>query len=309
MRPFGIGVPAARVADTGHRAISRPDVTVCRTTAPSPSDGAVAALESSASGGVHPDRLERARAATALVVRRHALMPRPGGFWIEALPRTLLSRGGGALAGIAGSGTAFLVTPRHVVTAAHVIDRSWIAKAAFVLDFVPACLRLPEGGLPLRYEFTEDAVLFGAGLVDPDLVAQRDDIRVVELAQPARRTGIAVAPLDAIALGQPVAMLGCARMEPVSIAAATGGASSSRVLWFDERLVKTGVRAFQGNSGSPLLDACGDVLGVHIGMVPDGPIRNRAIPAGTEPGITAAAAIRLRRIRATLARIGAALRH
>lgn len=308
MMPIGIEASAARGADTHDCTLSRPDVTVCRTTAPSPSDGAVASRQSSAAAEVHPDRLEHARAATALVVRRHALMPRPGGFWIEALPRTLLSRGGGTLPGIAGCGTAFLVTPHHVVTAAHVIDRSWIAKAAFLFDFVPACLRPPEGRLPLRYEFTGDSVVFGAGLIDSDPVAQRDDIRVVELTGPARRNGITVAPFDAMSLGQPVAMLGCARMEPVSIAAATGGGSPARVLWFDERLVKTSVRAFQGNSGSALLDARGDVLGVHIGMVPDGSFRNPAIPAGMDGRITAASAIRLRRIRATLARIGAELR-
>lgn len=308
MMRIGLVPAAARSTDAQACATSCPDVAADRTIAPSPCDGAIAAPASAASAGIHPDRLERAMAATALVVRRHALMPRPGGFWIEALPRTVLSRGGGTLPGIAGSGTAFLVTPRHVVTAAHVVDRSWIAKSAFVFDYVPACLRHAEGNLPLRYEFAEMSVMFGVSVVDPDAVARTDDISVVELAGPAQRCGIAVAPLHAMAPGQPVAMPGCARMEPVSVAAATGRGPPFRVLSFDARLVRTSVRAFPGNSGSPLLNAHGDVLGVHTGMVYDRSSRSGGVPCGADSGVAAASAIRLRRIRTTLESIGADIR-
>jgi hypothetical protein len=252
------------------------------------------------------DQFARCIGATAFVVRRKSLIPCPAGYWIEALPRTLMSRGGGAAPAVAGAGTAFLVTPQHFVTAAHVIDRHWVANAAFVFDFHAACLRQPEGSLPLRYEFAASSVALGAAILGAEAALRGDDITVVELTQPTSRRGIAIATFDELELAQSVAMVGCARLQPMTVVTAIGDESPARVLSFDARIVQTNIDAFQGNSGSALLDASGDVLGVHIGISADddGTAHGNA-PAGEDNDVAVASAVRLRVMREVLVSVGA----
>lgn len=247
-----------RLPSQGTRA-SRPGFAESRET-----DAVRAAAPSLRSAG---DRFARSIAATALVVRRRLLVPSPGGYWIQALPRTLLSSSG--MPCIAGKGTAFLVTPQHLVTAAHVIDRRWVADSAFVFDFHAACLKQPDGNRPLRYEFAADSVASGASIVGPDRDVCGDDITVVELHRPVPRCGVAVAPLDTLAQNQPVKLVGCARLQPIAIIG-TADETPARVLQFDARVIHSDIAALPGSSGSALLDADGHALGVQSRLHDDG---------------------------------------
>lgn len=281
---------------------------VVRSHRPALSCGADEGYEGIVAADACPDRFSRCIAATAFVVRRKSLIPCPAGFWIEALPRTLMSRSGGMPA-VAGAGTAFLVTPQHFVTAAHVIDHHWVANAAFVFDFHAACLRQPEGNLPLRYEIAASSVAFGAAIVGPEAALRGDDVTVVALKQPTSRTGIAIAKFDALDLAQSVAMVGCARLQPMTVVTALDDERPARVLSFDARIVQTNIDAFQGNSGSALLDASGDALGVHVGISTgdDGDVHGTPSNAN-DHDVAVASAVRLRVIRDVLASIGAEIR-
>jgi len=289
-------------------AIWQSGAAVVRTSRPAQSCGTDDGFEAILSADACPDRFARCIAATAFVVRRKSLIPCPAGYWIEALPRTLMSPHGGAPA-VAGAGTAFLVTPQHFVTAAHVIDHHWVANAAFVFDFHAACLRPPEGSLPLRYEITASSVVFGAAIVGPNAALQGDDITVVALTQPTSRSGIAIAPFDTLDLAQSVAMVGCARLQPMTVVTAIDDERPARVLSFDARIVQTNIDAFQGNSGSALLDASGDALGVHVGISADDDVDvHGALSNREDNDIAVASAVRLRVIRDVLESIGAEIR-
>ncbi|MBL8299801.1 MAG: trypsin-like peptidase domain-containing protein [Rhodanobacteraceae bacterium] len=284
-----------------------------RETAPRPSGGAVArevsaTAESAVSAEICSGHFAHCIAATAVVVPRQLLIPGPRGeLWTEALPRTLIGRGAGALPGVAGSGTAFLVTPRHVVTAAHVVNPHRITHSAFVFGFTAASLRQPGDGLPLRYLFDHEAIAYGVSVTVPGATPCHDDISLIELSKPIERRGIAIAQPDAIALNQPVTLVGCAGLQPVT-AAMAGVDPPARVLAFDERIAQTSVRVAQGNSGSPLLDSNGDALGVHVSMATP-TIRQPASPSVIgNAGMVVASAVRMRVILDALVKIGAQIR-
>ncbi|HSX59002.1 MAG TPA: serine protease [Tahibacter sp.] len=274
---------------------------------PSSSKTAVETLGIPQASEATAKRFERCLAATALVVRTHALIPCPAGFWLEALPSAAGSDAVERLPSIAGGiGTAFLVTPQHMVTAAHAIDEYWIGSSAFVFDLHAGCLRQPEDDLPLRYEVPAYNVAFGSTVSEHTTARRSDDIAIVTLKEPTSRLGVVIANLNRLVAHQEVAMIGCARMQPLTIVAQTEQGPAPFVHSFTEDIIRTNVDSFQGNSGSPLLDAQGHVLGVHVGITGDGRDNgSKSSPDGS--GVAVASAVRVRVIGDRLAKIGAAI--
>lgn len=254
-------------------------------------------------------RFATACSATALVLRPNSLIPTAtGNYWIAVFPERMVNQGMERLPRVAGAtGSAFLVTPRHLVTAAHVIGRSWVADAAFVFDFTADCLREPEGDLPLRYEFARDSVVFGGSLVFPTVTPVTDDIAVIELNIATVRSGLAIAGLQKPAINDAVALVGCARFQPLTVVADTPTAQAPRVFKVEDRVVHTNVDAFQGSSGSALLDENGDVLGVHVDIIFDDQ-NDGDVPTMVDEDIAVASAVRMAVIEKTLNSVGAVIR-
>lgn len=250
-------------------------------------------------------------AATVLVVSRMFL--RDGAndtVWIEAVPDAMR---GHKLAHIPRvrtgiGGTAFLVTPRHVVTAAHVVDRRARPRAAFIFDYHGDRLRQPGGGLPLRYEFPRANVYFAAEQAAPAATAAKpasDDIALIELDRAPGRTPIPLAATGALAKDDEVALIGHARQQPLTLTTAACEAGPvPRVFEFDQRLIRTNVDCFQGNSGSPLLNRQGHALGIHINAH-SGDVDALGNAVRLEETVPVATAIRLHLIAAELAQAGA----
>lgn len=254
-------------------------------------------------------RFARACQATALVLRKKYLIPTATGFWVGTSPEDMKHDGFELMPRISSAtGTSFLVTPGHVAMAAHSISADWVEQAAFVFDFHPDCLRQPEGDLPLRYEFARDAVSFGDAIVNLSASPRSDDIVIVRLKQATHRKALTIANPAALAEGVPVALVGCARMQPITVVTASADAPAPRVFVFNEHIVQTNIDAFQGSSGSALLDADGEVLGVHMKILVDD-LGVGQLPTLVDEDIVVASAVRMHTIAETLQQIGAVIRN
>lgn len=258
-------------------------------------------------------RFATAIAATALVISAKALRPAGNGrFWIDAVPEpmrdTAFARLPRVRAGIRGSG--FLVTDTHLVTAMHVVDAGSLARAAFVFGYTADKLREAGDGLPQRYEFDAAAIFLGAELFAPQDANAGDDLAIVRLDRGTGRTPLAVAAFDRIEAGQEVAMAGHARMQPLTLIADTRRVPPfPRVIRVDDRLIHSNIDAFQGNSGSALLDRNGDALGVHVDIAAEDYDDTTGLAARyADDGTAAASAVRLRIMRDRLRDIGAKIR-
>ena len=191
------------------------------------------------------------------------------------------------------------------------VDRNWVDRSAYVFDLHPDSLRQPEGDLPLRYEIAAGSVAYGDAIIEPHTRRTSDDIALVELAQALRRDALVIAKLDQLVEKQEVAMVGCARMRPLTLVSGAKSETAPRVHSFDDRVVYTNVEAFQGNSGSALLDAYGNVLGVHVGITADDDEDDtdpwNAPDGEDDENVAVAAAVRVRVIGDLLAKVGATI--
>lgn len=250
--------------------------------------------------------------ATALVISRNALRPtRDGKLWIGAIPERMQGTQYDDVprvrAGIRG--TAFLVTDSHLVTALHVVDRSALSRAAFVFGYNADTLCDASADLPRRYEFEQANVFFGKDLFAADDGTASDDLAIVELDRRSGRSPLAIAALDELVLNQEVALAGHARLQPLTLTLDIDRKPPlPGVFRFDDRIVYSTIDAFQGNSGSALLDMRGDVLGVHVDIEAEDYDDATSQAARYPDDFAAAAAVRMRVVGARLAEIGATIR-
>jgi S1-C subfamily serine protease len=258
-------------------------------------------------------RFGTAIAATALVISANALRPVGNSkFWIDASPERMRGTAFAELprvrAGIRGSG--FLVTDTHLVTALHVVDHGSLARAAFVFGYTADRLCAANGRLPQRYEFDAAAIFFGEELFTPQGVYAGDDLAIIRLDRSTGRKPLAIAAFDSLEPGQEVAMAGHARMQPMTLIADIDRVPPlPRVIRFDDSLIHCNIDAFQGNSGSALLDRSGDALGVHVDIDAEDYDDTTGLAARyDDDGSAAASAVRLRVVRDRLSEIGATVR-
>lgn len=208
--------------------------------------------------------------AIAAVLPRKFLNPVEGGYWTASIEDSLRDSRFATLPSLRDGmrGTAFLAGPRHLVTAAHVAGRAALSRLAFVFDFRIDRFRPAGDGLPDRYFFPADTVFHARAdqllPVDP-LPRNGDDIVLIELDRDTGRATLPLAPGASLAIDTEVAMIGHARQQPLTlITAACSSRPHPRVFDFDARVIRTNIDAFQGNSGSPLLDRQGRALGMHV---------------------------------------------
>lgn len=257
-------------------------------------------------------KLLPAEHATAMVVSASALNPAAdGSWWLQAFPESM--QGGfkdlpQVRCGIRGS--AFLVTRRHLVTAAHVVDAAILDRAAFIFGVYASDLRPAANGLPERFAIPADRVYYGKSIFTRSNSPTRDDIAVIELKRepPAKHAPLAIAALESVQDKQEVALVGHARMQPLTITAArTGSVEVPHVMLFDQRVIHTNVDSFQGNSGSALLTMDGDVLGVQVRIRDEDEGPNNEAVVVSERAVVASA-VRMRVIGDYLKEIGATIR-
>ncbi|MFB9730207.1 serine protease [Haloechinothrix salitolerans] len=161
-----------------------------------------------------------------------------------------------------GSGTGFLIDPNTVVTAEHVVHGA--VAASVQVDGVP----------------------YAADVIGVDVGA---DLAVLELRSPAAGHVLRFANADP-ERGDPVAALGYPDGDPLRLTEGTVAAVDKSEMiegtMFHD-LVESDATARGGNSGGPLIDKNGDVVGVLIaGQKPPGE-RSLAVQASTaEPTVT-----------------------
>lgn len=150
-----------------------------------------------------------------------------------------------------GTGTGFAISKTRIVTNAHVVDLVWNARGDSDLQVVPS-----NGIKRLRARI----VAF-----DPDkdlalIEADEADFKPLTLFGGAFREGTKV-----VALGYPGnvdRLTGASVIRPQAPVRSEGNFSNFRKAYGAEQLLHTADIA-HGNSGGPLLDQCGRVLGVN----------------------------------------------
>ena len=208
--------------------------------------------------------------AIAAVLPRKFLKRVDGGYWAASVGDSLHDSRFATVPSLRDSarGTAFLVGARHLITAAHVAGRDALPRLAFVFGYCIDNFRPAGDGLPDRFFFPDENVFFSRE-PEPEAAVppprNGDDIALIELDRDTARTPIPLAPSAALVKDAEVAMIGHARLQPVTlITAACSSRPQPRVFDFDARVIRTNIDAFQGNSGSPLLDRQGRALGMHV---------------------------------------------
>ena len=257
--------------------------------------------------------------ATAMIVSDAVLkFAEDGSRWLEAFPESMHLSAFVELPQVRSGirGTGFLVTNRHLVTAAHVVDPATLDRAAFVFgvnasDLLPAT----DDGLPERFRIPAERVYYGKNIFVPGPVLAVDDIVVIELdskispddKQP-KLVPLAIAALDSLQGEQEVALVGHARLQPLTITAAKAASDNlPHVLSLGPRVIHTNIDSFQGNSGSALLDMAGDVLGVQM-VIYGGDENSDSETIHVEATSLVASAVRMRVIGDYLKEIGATIR-
>jgi hypothetical protein len=140
-------------------------------------------------------------------------------------------------------GTGFLVRPRVLVTNAHVIVHEWVEdlRVKFELDADPGTKALP---VRLLYEDKSRDLAF------LEVQTDRRPLPLAKLPRPNQGDDITL-------IGNPTAGKGFIRINAVR-----PGAVGEPVLYGKETYYSLRVEAEKGDSGSPVLDGAGKVLGV-----------------------------------------------
>jgi len=212
--------------------------------------------------------------ACAIPIPRDQLHPR-GGEWLVAAwrpqgdtaPRILLS----------APSTAFLVSPRHVMTAAHALPPDRDPDVVYAFGYTPDAFRGAHGDLPPHFVLPAASV-FRVRAVDRRVFGVRaGDYAVIELdsdVPPQVAQPLPFAPREPW-LGESVALAGHADGQPVEIRESGAGG----VLGFDAVWLDHPIEAGPGWSGGPVVDAQGCVLAVHTGTAVDAPLAKSTLVA------------------------------
>ncbi|MDC8013577.1 trypsin-like serine peptidase [Tahibacter soli] len=183
----------------------------------------------------------------------------------DAAPRILLS----------APSTAFLVSPRHVMTAAHALPPQGDPDVVYAFGYAADTFRAAERGLPAYFELRAASV-FRVRAVERRVLGVREgDCALIELERDVP-ADVAV-PLTFASrepqLGEPIALAGCADGQPVAM-------RDGSVLGFDAIWLDHDVEAGPGWSGAPVLDAQGGVLATHTGTAVGAALAASAVAGG-----------------------------
>lgn len=184
----------------------------------------------------------------------------------DAAPRILLS----------APSTAFLVSPRHVMTAAHALPPQGDPDVVYAFGYVAATFRMAERGLPAYFELPAASV-FRVREVERRVLGMRDgDYALIELERDVPADVASPLPFAAREprLGEPIALAGCADGQPLDVR--DGGVLGFDAMWLDHD-----IEAGPGWSGAPVLDALGHVLAVHTGTAVGAALTASSIVGGT----------------------------
>lgn len=163
--------------------------------------------------------------------------------------------------------TAFLVNERHVVTAGHFVDARHVGDLTVVFRYLAKedwCDNLGSDSPPYDLEPSQlarvDRILYCS------TAAATGDLAVLHLADavdPATAIPLELAKRQSLRNGPGFSMIGHPRGLPCKAVVGSANLQTWPRVWsFDARSVQTDVDALQKNSGSPLLDRCGRVVGV-----------------------------------------------
>lgn len=163
--------------------------------------------------------------------------------------------------------TAFLVNERHVVTAGHCVDARHVGDLTVVFRYLAKedwCDNLESDSPPYDLEPSQlarvDRILYCS------TAAATGDLAVLHLADavdPATAIPLELARRQSLHIGPGFSMIGHPRGLPCKAVVGQADPETWPRVWsFDARWVRTDVDALQKNSGSPLLDPLGRVVGV-----------------------------------------------
>jgi hypothetical protein len=193
-----------------------------------------------------------------------AWLPRP-----DAAPRILLS----------APSTAFLVSPRHVMTAAHALPPAGDPDVVYAFGYAATAFHAAQHGLPAYFELPAAAV-FRVRKVAQRVLGVRDgDVALIELERdvPAEVAQPLTFATREPELDEPVALAGCSDGRPPDVRVVDIDGASGTVIGFNGVWLDHTIEAGPGWSGAPLLDAQGHVLAVHTGTAIDAPLATSAL--------------------------------
>lgn len=156
-----------------------------------------------------------------------------------------------------GHGSGFAVAPNRIVTNAHVVELAERYPDNVVIGVVPSEGSKSYQGRVIAYDSRRDLALI--------------EVREAKLPPAALFTGPVAEGDQVIALGYPgnvdlaTAQSAADYIRPLSPVRSQGVASGRRALTGIEVLLHTASIA-RGNSGGPLLDPCGRVIGVNSAL-------------------------------------------
>lgn len=185
--------------------------------------------------------------------------------------------------------TAMLLSPNYVLTAGHAVNQQSAADLAFVFGYLADSeWRNEDPSQSPPYEFTTDQVFHGARFAFLSTSRRFGDFAIIELADAVPETvavPLPLAPRDSALRMAPVSMLGHPRGLPMKAVAGVRTEKVGAIIWeLDCHDLYTNLDSFQHNSGSPVMNADGQVLGLMVGT-DEGDIKDGCTLAGPElPG-------------------------
>ena len=140
------------------------------------------------------------------------------------------------LVGLPGGGTGFFVAPDKIATNFHV---------AAIMKIGPITAKLNH----------KDTIWFVEGVVGFDI---KSDIAVLKIK--GEGTSLPLADIDTLQVGEKVYLAGFPNLGEFKV---VGGVLED--IRSGDKWLKTTVEAYPGNSGSPMLNSKGEIIGIHVG--------------------------------------------
>ncbi len=217
---------------------------------------------------LHLAMLEAA-SGVALIVNSTMLQEDGDSVYLTASPDCMSGKYQGQPAVDAAAKTAFLINAEHVLTAGHVVNQVDPQSLSVVFGYRQSSLvKLPDGHDAYRFPKTHtrpcaEAIFLACSDAVGDIALLRLDVEEEIPATVA--SPLKLAPRRSVQPFDEVAMLGFPRRQPIKAVARAAGFGAPRAFRVGKKYIYTNVDSLQGNSGSPLLDASGRVIGVQAG--------------------------------------------